>query len=164
MNNKEIEDQISSLLQADSAERLVLTTVINVLNADLEGTSQGRNKAYFIADRAYEVESISEVHDTAMTSADGAALQIAKATGTVAPLVNDDAYTSDLLTDVAFSGGDNIYRGFNLKGVAANVVTGGTLTNQVASLRLASGNRLVYGFNGTLSTTYIQLRTVLKKV
>jgi len=143
----------------------VIDTIIPVINADLDGTSQGRNRAYFLADRAYEIVSISEVHDTAMTSADGAALQIAKVSGTTAPSVlQGTTAVLDLITTVAFSGTGNIYTGFNLKGIAANVVTGGTMTNQVASLTLAAGDRLVYGFLGTLSTTYINLVTVLKKV
>ena len=165
MRPTELEQFIKSVYDLANADRVIVNTDIPVLNADLEGTSQGRNKVYFIADRAYEIVSITEVHDTAMTSADGAALQIAKVSGTTAPnVLQGTSDVLDLITDVAFSGTDNIYTGFNLKGIVANTVTGGTMTNQVSSLTLASGDRLCYGFLGTIGTTYIALRTVLKKV
>ena len=164
LTNTELENELSRIAVSEAADSIVIYTDIPVLNADLQGTSQGRNRVYFIADRAYEISGITEVHDTAMTSADGAALQVAKLTGTAAPIVNDDSLSEDLITDTAFSGTDNIYKGFNLKGVAANTVTAGTMTNQTAALRLASGNRLCYGFQGTIGTTYIGLRTILKKI
>lgn len=165
LTNREIENELSRIAVSEAADSIVIYTDIPVLNADLEGTSQGRNKVYFIADRAYEISGITEVHDTAMTSADGAALQVAKVSGTTAPnVLQGTTDVLDLITDVAFSGTDNIYTGFNLKGIVANTVTAGTMTNITSTIRLASGDRLCYGFLGTLSTTYIGLRTVLKKI
>jgi hypothetical protein len=160
LTNRELENELSRLAGIDAVDYKVIDTPIPVWNADILGTSQTRNAVYFIADRAYEIVSITEVHDTALTSADGASLMVSKLTGTTAP----DAAVLHLITDTAFSGEDNVYKGFNLKGIAANTVTGATMTNQGSSLRLASGDRLVYGFNGTLGTTFIALSTVLKKV
>jgi hypothetical protein len=117
-------------------------------------------KTYFIADDDYEVVSINEVHENAITSADGASLMVSKLTGTTAPT----AAILHLVTDTAFTGDDCTLKGFNLKGVAANTVTGATMTNVVSSLTLASGNRLCYGINGTLNSTVITIQTMLRRI
>ncbi len=117
-------------------------------------------QVFFIADRAYQVESIREVHDTAQTSADGASLMVSKVTGTTAPNATD----LNLIDDIAYSGSAVTFKGFNLKGIAANTVTNGTMTNQVSSLNLAAGDRLVWGINGTIASTFIGLTVSLKKI
>jgi len=117
-------------------------------------------KTYFIADDDYEVVSISEVHENAQTSADGASLMISKLTGTTAPT----AAVEHLLSNTAYSGIACTLHGFNLKGVAANTVTAGTMTQVVSSLTLAAGNRLCYGINGTLNSTVITVQTMLRRI
>src|SRR3990167_9132309 len=102
LTNIEIENELSRQAVLEGTDYVKINTIIDVLNADLEGTSQGRNKVYFIADRAYEIVSITEIHDTAMTSADGASLQIAKVSGTTAPnVLQGTSDVLDLITDVA---------------------------------------------------------------
>lgn len=157
---QQLENELSRVAQENTADYVVVNTPIDIWNADILGTSQARNRVYFVSDRAYEIVSLTYVHDTAMTSADGASMMVSKLTGTTAP----DAAILNLITDTAFSGTDNVYKGFNMKGIVVNTVTSGTMTNLVSSYTLAAGDRLVYGFNGTISTTFISLSTVLKKV
>lgn len=97
------------------------------------------DQAFFIADRAYRVKAISEVHSVAGNDAGAVNLQVVKDTGTAAPGAG-----TDLLTD-------NANAGFNLKGTA-NTVQNGTLTGTAASLALAAGDRLAVDFAGTLTT------------
>lgn len=152
----ELEAQAKAISDLVTADRVVISERYAIDNL---AVVQQVPTAYFLADRAYEVESISEVHDTAQGSADGASLMVTKNTGTQAP----GASETHLITDTAFSGTDNVYKGFNLK-ATAHTVQNATMTNQVASRLLAAGDRLVFGFNGTLSTTYLAVTTVLKKV
>jgi|SRR3990167_495856 len=157
--------RIAQLVQEESAtaerDTLVITTPIRMLLPVTDFTEQlARPQTYFIADRAYRITSIREAHDIAQTSADGCSLMVSKVTGTTAP----NAAVLHLITDVAFNGADNVYSGFNLKGIDANTVTNGTLTNQASSLTLAAGNRLVWGVNGTISSVFVSLTTVLRKV
>lgn len=97
------------------------------------------DEAFFIADRAYDVVAVREVHATAGTDVGAVNLQVTKDTGTAAPGAG-----TDLLTN-------NANAGFNLKGTA-NTVQSGTLTATVASKRLAAGDRLSVDFAGTLTT------------
>lgn len=97
------------------------------------------DQAFFIANRAYQVTAIQEVHATAGTAGGSVNLQVTKDTSTDAPGAG-----TDLLTN-------NTNAGFDLKGVA-NTVQVGTLTGTAASLQLAAGDRLSVDFAGTLTT------------
>ncbi len=97
------------------------------------------DKAFFIADRAYQVTAISEVHSAAGTNGSAVNLQVTKDVTTDAPGAG-----TDLLTN-------NTNAGFDLKGTA-NTVQAGTLTATTASLQLAAGDRLSLDFAGTLTT------------
>lgn len=96
------------------------------------------DQSFFIANRAYQVTAIREVHSTAGSDGGAVNLQITKDTSTNAPGAG-----TDLLTN-------NSNAGFNLKGTA-NTVQTGTLTGTVASLQLAAGDRLSVDFAGTLT-------------
>lgn len=166
---QELETELSRIAQLvqtpdATAERdtLVLTTPLALLASGEVLQNWAYAQTYFIADRAYEITSIREAHDTLQTSADGAALQIVKQTGTTAPTLDSDGLL--LIPTVAYNGSGDIFRGFDLKGIAVNTVTNATLTNQVSSLRLAAGDRLVWGINGTILSTFVSLTTVLRKV
>lgn len=89
--------------------------------------------AFFIANAAYQVTAIREVHATAETSAASLKIQVTKDTGTNAPGAG-----TDLLTN-------NTNAGFDGK-ATANTVQVGTLTATTASLQLAAGNRLSVDF------------------
>lgn len=167
LNNTQIENELSriaQLVQDASAtperDTVVVTTPIPLLAANDLLQNWAYPQVYFIADRAYQITSIREVHDTAQTAADGASIQITKLTGTTAP----GASELNLITDIAYSGSARTDRGFDQKGIAANTVTSGTMTNKVSSLTLAAGDRLAWGANGTIGTTFISLTTVLKKI
>ena len=157
--------RIAQLVQEASAtverDTLVISTPIDLANEGIDFLQEEIGpQTYFIADRAYLITSIREVHEKTQAAADGASIQITKNTGTVAPGSSD----TNLITDIAYTGSARTDRGFNLKGIAANTVTSGTMTNVVASLTLAAGDRLVWGANGTITTTFITLSTVLRKV
>lgn len=166
---QQIETELGRIAQlveeaGGTAERdtLVVHTPISLLAAGEVLQNWAYPQTYFIADRAYEVKSIREVHDTLQTSADGASLQVVKHTGTTAPSIDWDGLA--LIQDVAYTGSAFTIRGFNLKGIAVNTVSSGTLTNKVSSLTLAAGDRLVWGINGTIASTFVALTTVLKKI
>ena len=97
------------------------------------------DESFFIANRAYEVVAIREIHATAGDDAGAVSVQVTKDTGTNAPGAG-----ADLLTN-------NTNAGFNLKGTA-NTVQVGTLIATQASLQLAAGDRLSVDFAGTLTT------------
>lgn len=96
------------------------------------------DQAFFVANRAYQVVAIREVHSTAGSDGGAVTLQVTKDTGTNAPGAG-----TDLLTN-------NSNAGFDLKGTA-NTVQTGTLTATAASLQLAAGDRLAVDFAGTLT-------------
>ena len=166
---QELETELSRIAQlvqepSATAERdtLVITTPISLLSAGELLQNWAYPQVYFIADRAYRITGIKEAHDTLQSSADGASLQVVKHTGTGVPSIDWDGLA--LIQDVAYTGSDFTIRGFDQKGIAINTVTDGTLTNQVSSLTLAAGDRLVWGINGTIASTFISLTTVLRKV
>lgn len=110
------------------------------------------DQAFFIANRAYEVVAIREVHSVAGNDAGAVNVQVTKDTGTNAPGAG-----SDLLTN-------NTNAGFNLKGTA-NTVQVGTLTPTSANLRLAAGDRLSVDFAGTLTTLAgVVITVTLKRI
>lgn len=93
---------------------------------------------FFIANRAYQVVAVREVHSTAGSDASAVNVQLVKDTGTNAPGAG-----TDLLTN-------NTNAGFDCKGTA-NTVQSGALTGTVASLQLAAGDRLSLDYAGTLT-------------
>lgn len=93
------------------------------------------DEAFFIADRAYEVVAVREVHSAAGTDGGAVTLQVTKDDGTDAPGAGDDLLSA----------------GINLKGTA-NTVQAGTLVATQATKRLAIGDRLAVDFAGTLTT------------
>lgn len=97
------------------------------------------DQAFFIANRAYQVTAIREIHAVAGDDVGAVNLQVVKDTGTDAPGAG-----TDLLTN-------NTNAGFDMKGTA-NTVQVGTLTATTASLQLAAGNRLSLDFAGTVTT------------
>lgn len=97
------------------------------------------DQCFFVADRAYEVVAISEVHAVAGNDASAVNLQVTKDISTNAPGAG-----TDLLTN-------NTNAGFDMKGTA-NTVQTGTLVSTQATRRLAAGNRLSVDFAGTLTT------------
>jgi hypothetical protein len=93
------------------------------------------DEAFFIADRAYVVDSIREVHSAAGTHSAAVSLQVTKDTGTDAP----------------GAGTDLLSTAFDLKGTA-NTVQSAALTSDGAALTLAAGNRLSVDYAGVLTT------------
>jgi len=108
------------------------------------------DQAFFIADRAYQVTRIDEIHATAGTDGSAVNLQVTKDTGTDAPGAG-----TDLLTN-------NTNAGFDLKGTA-NTVQNGALTGTTATLQLAAGNRLSLDFAGTVTSLAGLVVTVVLK-
>lgn len=159
-----VENEVISTAQKLAGAYIVLTEPITIgdrtgtIYADTTNDQQSfYTNVLFTADDAYKIISISEVHENAATSADGVSLMVSKLTGTTAPT----AATLHLLTDLAYNGSAATYSGFNLK-AAINTVQNGTMTT-TASAYMAAGDRLVYGFNGTLSTTGVCLTVVLQR-
>lgn len=99
------------------------------VDCHVQTAALGVDQTFFIANRAYQVTNITEIHSTAETIAGSLAIQATKDTGTNAPGAG-----TDLLTN-------NTNTGFDGK-ATANTLQTGTLTGTVASLQLAAGNRL----------------------
>lgn len=150
---QQLEATVNEILQDRSEEYIPIVTNV-IVNDD-----ENRFGHMFLSDGDYYVESISFVHNVASTNADGAILQVAKATSTDALGASELC----LVTDQAFSGGDASFKGFNLKSTAYTVQDG-TMTNVASSLTLTAGDRLVFGLNGTISTTLIGLVTTLRRL
>lgn len=93
------------------------------------GAGSKATRTIFLADRAYRVKAIREIHSAAEASAGSLDIQVTKDTSTDVP----GAGTA-LLTN-------NSNAGFDGKGTA-NTVQVGTLTATVADLALAAGDRL----------------------
>lgn len=108
------------------------------------------DQALFIANRAWQVTAVREIHSTAGTDASAVNLQVTKDTGTNAPGAG-----TDLLTN-------NSNAGFDLKGTA-NTVQVGTLTATVASLQLAAGDRLSVDYAGVVTALVGVVVTVTLK-
>lgn len=130
----------------------VIVSPYKLVVANLVLNSHCVDQCIFIADRAYEVVRVDEVHATAGNDAGAVNLQLTKDTGTNAPGAG-----TDLLTN-------NTNAGFNLKGTA-NTVQNGTLTATTASLQLAAGDRLSLDFAGTITTLAgVQVTVALKPI
>ncbi|SRR6266498_3866966 len=119
-----------------SSARIVPKNVVLMFN--LNANASLADQAIFIANRAYQVKTISEVHSTAGSDAGAVNLQVTKDTATDAPGAG-----TDLLTN-------NTNAGFDLKGTA-NTVQNGALTATAAALLLAAGDRLSLDFSGVLT-------------
>lgn len=115
------------------AAQLFEVELLAWLNADCV------DRAFFVANRPCQLVAVREIHAVAGNDAGAVSLQVTKDTGTDAPGAG-----TDLLTN-------NTNAGFDLKGTA-NTVQVGTLTGTVASLQLATGNRLSGDFAGTVTT------------
>lgn len=108
------------------------------------------DEAFFVADRAYEVVSITEVHSVAGNDAGAVNVQVTKDDATDAPGAGDNLLTN------------NTNAGFNLKGTA-NTPQIGTLVATLATRRLAVGDRLSVDFAGVLTTLAGVVVTVMLK-
>jgi hypothetical protein len=97
-------------------------------------TEAATDRPFFIANRAYQVTAIRQVHSVAAGGA--STLQVTKDTGTTAPGAG-----SDLLSSA-----------FDLN-ATANTVQNGTLTATAADLLLAAGDRLSIDFANTIQST-----------
>lgn len=106
------------------------------------------DEAFFIADRAYNVDSIREVHSAAGTHSAAVNLQVTKDTGTDAPGAGTDLVAS------------NAGAGFDLKGTA-NTVQSASLTTGAGALTLAAGDRLSVDYAGVLTTVAGVVVTVM---
>lgn len=110
------------------------------------------DQTVFIADRAYQVMSATEIHAVAGNDAGAVNMQLTKDTSTNAPGAG-----TDLLTN-------NTNAGFDMKGTA-NTLQTGTLTGTAASLLLAAGDRLAVDYAGTVTTLAgVAISVVLKPV
>lgn len=130
------DDSGTSLLSVSSAG--VQTGQVLEVSYTMNANASLADQSFFIANRAYQVTAVREVHATAGSDAGAVNLQITKDTGTQAPGAG-----VDLLTN-------NTNAGFDMKGTA-NTVQVGTLTATTADLQLAAGNRLSVDFAGTLT-------------
>jgi hypothetical protein len=93
------------------------------------------DQSFFVANRAYEITAIREVHSTAGSDGGAVSLQVTRDTTTAAPGAGTDSLTN------------NANAGFDMKGTA-NTVQTGTLA---ATPTLAAGDRLSVDFAGTLT-------------
>ena len=121
-------------LAVTSADKLTVGGVIvpQKVVLTLPGFSASSvSQSVFIADAAYNVASIQEVHGTASSSG---TLMLEKLTGTTAP----GSGTASLTGTMSLSG-------------TANTVVSGTL-NADASIVLAAGDRLGLKFAGTMTS------------
>lgn len=96
------------------------------------------DRAFFIANRAYEVVAIRQVHATAGSDGGAVNIQITKDDSTDAPGAGDNLLTNN--SDAGFDAKDT-----------ANTVQVGTLTATTANLQLAAGDRLSLDFAGTVT-------------
>lgn len=102
-----------------------------VLSIPIDASGSAFDKNVFIADRAYQLVSVEEVHGTASTSG---TLDIEKCTGTTAP----GSGTSMCTGTLSLSG-------------TANTTVAGTLSSTAADTKLADGDRIAFDFSGTLT-------------
>lgn len=103
-----------------------------------DGTPAATDRAFFVAPRPCRVLAISEVH--AVAAGGASKLQVTKDTST-----NAAGAGTNLLTD-------NTNAGFDLN-ATADTVQAGTLTATVASLTLATGDRLSVDYADTIQST-----------
>jgi len=126
---------------SDGYHNQEIAAALNLTNAAVNTNSSDKiewrpistdtTKNLFIADAAYLVTAIREVHGTASTSG---TLQIEKLTGTTAA-----------------GSGTNMMTGTVSLSATANTVVSGTLTATTATLTLAAGDRIGGVLAGTLT-------------
>lgn len=107
----------------------------NMIEAALPGTqpaTAGNYSTFFIADRNYIVESVSEIHGTAGSDGSAVTLDITKDTGTTAPAGGSSVLSSGT---------------FNLKATANTLQTIAGVATGVG--QLAVGDRLALKLTGT---------------
>lgn len=107
---------------------------INVRLSGTEPATAANYGVFFIADRAYRIVSIREVHSTLGTDAGAVTLTIEKLTGT-------QALDAGVTTQTG---------SFNLKGTVNSVQTA-TLSATAADILLAAGDRLALDDAGVLT-------------
>lgn len=122
-----------------------------VVNMHSQAAAEQVDQSFFIADRAYQVVRIDQIHAVAETTAATLNIQVTKDTGTNAPGAG-----TDLLTN-------NANAGFNGK-ATANTVQNGTLTAVTADLQLAAGNRLGVDFSAAATELVGVTITVILKL
>ena len=104
-----------------------------VLAVHIQSAASAVDQNVFVADRAYQVVSITEVHAAAGTDGSAVTLDVKKCTGSQAPSAG---------TSMFFAGA------INLK-ATANSVTSMSLTGTTATLQLAAENRIAFDITGT---------------
>lgn len=110
------------------------------------------DQSFFVANAAYQVTAIRQVHAVAESTAATLNIQVTKDTGTNAPGAG-----TDLLTN-------NTNAGFDGK-ATANTVQTGTLTATTASLQLAAGDRLSVDFSASATELVgVTITVTLKKI
>ena len=104
-----------------------------VLAVHIQSAASAVDQNVFVADRAYQVVSITESHAVAGTDGSAVTLDVKKCTGSQAPSAG---------TSMFFAGT------INLK-ATANSVTSMSLTGTTATLQLAAENRIAFDITGT---------------
>lgn len=104
-----------------------------VLAVHIQSAASAVDQNVFVADRAYQVVSITESHAVAGTDGSAVTLDVKKCTGSQAPSAG---------TSMFFAGT------ISLKGTA-NSATTMSLTGTTATLQLAAGNRIAFDITGT---------------
>jgi hypothetical protein len=142
-------DSKVAVTQPDALEVAgVIVEPRHIVTASFGANGSLADTTIFVADRAYEVIAIKEVHEVAGTDAGTVSLQPTKCTGT------QSAASGAALTAAVI----------NLKGTANTVVTP-TLTSTTANLRLAAGDRIGLDFQGVLtSVAGVHVTVYLKAV
>jgi len=129
-------------LAVTTADKLTVGGVIVPQQIEIsyigQTTEAATDRAIFIANRAYQVTGVRQVH--AVAAGGASKLQLTKDTGTTAPGAG-----TDLLTN-------NTNTGFDLN-ATANTVQVGTLTATTADLQLAAGDRLSLDWANTIQST-----------
>jgi hypothetical protein len=108
-----------------------------VLSIAVQNSDDAIDQNIFIADRAYNVISMQQVHAVAGTDASAVTAQITKCSGTTVPGSGVAVMTNT----------------FNLKGTINTVQTGTLNTDTLANTKLAPGDRLAINFTG-VTTAY----------
>jgi hypothetical protein len=124
-------DSIKVLKLAPGVDRVVVRHVIAAASVD---------DWLFVADRAYTVVSIKEVHSVAGNDGGAVTLDLRKVTAVAAPGAAAGATVKELLATA-----------LDLKSTANTTVTG-TLSATAADLSLAAGDKIGANFVGTLTT------------
>lgn len=137
--NIELAPKGTGTVNIDAADNLTVAGIIVPQHIEVsycdDANGDLADQAFFIANRAYEVTNIQQVHSVAGGDGGAVNLQVSKLTGTTAVGGGTDVLTN------------NTNAGFDLKGTA-NTVQTGTLTTTT----LAAGDRLEVDYAGTLTS------------